>query len=395
VTRTPRRDHAQGAGLLGALALATDVADELVVGTARDVHRAWGKRVYGALNAATGGAARLPQTAHDGIAASVYCGLGTGLRGVSKALRAADRHGVGARLEHSPRGRFVVSAVNGLIGDRLAEEGSELAIEMAVRRDGRDVPPRSEHLQAAFPDATGDLVVFLHGLSESETFWNLDRHGAGASYGERLRAESSWTPLYLRANTGLPIAENGVALAGLLDRLVEAWPTEVRRIALVGHSMGGLIMRAACAVTLEAETPWHELVTDVVTLGSPHLGAPIERGLHLGGALLGRLPEAAPFGRILEYRSVGILDLRAGLAADVQNLPNARYRLVAATLHASHRHPVSETLGDLLVRYPSATGRPRRGRAMFPDADVLHIRGDHFDLLNHPEVHDALRGWLA
>lgn len=383
------------AGLLGALALATEVVDELVVETIRDVHQAWGRRVYGAVNAATGGAARVPQAAHDGIARSVYCGLGAGLRGASRALRTADRHGVGARLEHSPRGRFVVSAVNGLIGDKLAEDHADLAIEMAVRLDGRDVPPRREDLARAFPDATGDLVVFLHGLSESEDYWNLDRHEMGASYGERLRAESSWTPLYLRANTGLPIAENGVVLAGLLDRLVEQWPTEVRRIALVGHSLGGLVMRAACAVRLESETPWHDLVTDVVTLGTPHLGAPIERGLHLGGTLLGKLPEAAPFGRILEYRSVGILDLRAGLAPDVQNLPRARYRLVAATLHASHRHPVSEMLGDLLVRYPSATGRPRRGQAMFPDADVLHIRGDHFDLLNHPEVHDALRGWLA
>ena len=383
------------AGLLGALALATEVADELVIGTARDVHEAWGKRVYGAVNAATGGAARVPQAAHDGIARSVYCGLHGGLRGASRALRAADRHGIGARLEHSPRGRFVVSAVNGLIGDKLAEEHSDLAIEMAVRIDGRDVPPRREDLQRAFPDATGDLVVFLHGLSESESYWDLDRHDTGASYGEALRSESTWTPLYLRANTGLPIAENGVVLASLLDRLVQEWPTKVRRIALVGHSMGGLIMRAACAVHLATETPWHDLVTDVVTLGTPHLGAPIERGLHFGTALLGRLPEAAPFGRILEYRSVGILDLRAGLAPDVQNLPNASYRLVAATLHASHRHPVSETLGDLLVRYPSAVARPRRGQAMFPDADVLHIRGDHFDLLNHPEVHAALRGWLA
>ena len=52
---------------------------------------------------------------------------------------------------------------------------------------------------------------------------------------------------------------------------------------------------------------------------------------------MGRLPESAPFGRILEYRSVGILDLRHGLARDVQNLPNARYRLVAATLTRSAR----------------------------------------------------------
>ena len=395
-TSQPRHSGPPRAGVLGALALATEVvAHELAVGTAREVHEAVGRRVYAAVNAATGGAARGPQAAHDGISHTIYSGIGAGLSGASRALRAADRRGIGARLEHSPRGRFVVAAVNGLIGDRLAEEHPELAIELAVRKDGRDVPARRDALRAAFPAATGDLVVFLHGLSESEHYWDRRRAETGGSYGERLADETSWTPVYLRANTGLPIAENGVALASLLDRLVEEWPTEVRRIALVGHSMGGLIMRAACAVNIESATPWHERVTNVVTLGSPHLGAPIERGLHLGASLLGRLPESAPFGRILEYRSVGILDLRAGLAPDIQNLPHARYHLVAATLAGSHRHPVSEVLGDLLVRYPSATGRPRRGRAMFPDADVLHVRGDHFDLLNHPEVYDALRTWLT
>lgn len=376
--------------------MATEVvADELVVGTVRGVHQAVGKRVYGVVNVATGGAARVPQAAHDGIARRVYCGIGSGLRGAARALHAADRRGIGPRIEHSRRGRFVVSAVNGLIGDRLAEEGSDLAIELAVRKHGRDVPPERTRLEAAFPDATGDLVVFLHGLSESEHYWDRRREESGGSYGERLAQDHAWTPLYLRANTGLPIAENGVALASLLDRLVAAWPTEVRRIALVGHSMGGLIMRAACAVATDAETQWTDRVTNVVTLGTPHLGAPIERGLHLGTRALGVLPESAPFGRILEYRSVGILDLRAGLAPDIQNLPHARYHLVAATLATSHRHPVSELLGDLLVRYPSATGRPRRGRAMFPDADVLHVRGDHFDLLNHPEVYNALRTWLT
>ncbi len=391
---TRRRTQARRAGVLGALALAADVADEVVVGTARDVHDAVGRRVYGAVNLATGGAARGIQAGHDRIAASVYAGIGAGLDGSSRALRAADRRGIGPRLEDSGRGRFLVAVVNGVIGDRLAEERAELAIELAVRVDGRDVVPQREALAEAFPDATDDVVVFLHGLGETDEAWNLRRHETGGSYGTRLKVEG-WSPVFLRANTGLPIAENGVALASLLDRLVAAWPTDVRRIALVGHSMGGLIIRAACAVDLQTETPWHARVTDVVTLGTPHLGAPIERGIHLGTALLGRLPEAAPFGRILEYRSVGILNLRAGLAPDVQNLPNARYRLVAATLHSSHRHPLSEVLGDMLVRYPSATGRPRRGRDMFPDADVLHIRGGHFDLLNHPEVYEALRTWLA
>ena len=69
--------------------------------------------------------------------------------------------------------------------------------------------------------------MFLHGLGESEDAWDLRRDEPGGSYGERLGDETSWTPVTLRANTGLPIAENGVALASLLDSLVAAWPTRV------------------------------------------------------------------------------------------------------------------------------------------------------------------------
>ena len=383
------------AGLLSALAVLTETADELLVGTVRDVHGAVAKRVHGLTRLITTGSAGMSERAHGGVSSAVYAGLGAGLRATSRGLREADRRGLGARLEDSPRGRSVISAVNGLIGDRLADQHPELAIELAVRRRGRDVPVRRAALAEAFPRATPDVVVFLHGLGESEALWNLRAAETGGSYGKRLAAESGWTPVYLRANTGLPIVENGVALASLLDHLVEQWPVGVRRIALVGHSMGGLVMRAACAVQTDAARHWNTLVTDVVTLGTPHLGAPLERGVALGATALGWLPESAPFARILEYRSVGILDLRAGLAPDVQNLPHARYHLVAATLAGSPRHPVSEAFGDLLVRCPSALGRPRRGPEMFPGADTLHIKGDHFDLLNHPDVYTALKGWLA
>ena len=383
------------AGLLGAIALATDAADDLVLGTARDVHGAVARRVLGATGRATRGYSGCVEAVHAQLSSAVYAGVGGGLRATGRGLRAADRRGVGGRLEDSPAGRVLVSAVNGLLGDRLAEQQSDLVITMAVRRHGRDVPCDPGSLAEAFPTATSDVLVFLHGLGEADEVWQRGARESGGSYGSRLAAETSWTPVYLRANSGLPIAENGVALASLLDELVAAWPTGVRRIGLVGYSMGGLVIRAACAVGTDAANPWNELVTDVVTLGTPHLGAPLERAVALGARALGRLPESAPFGRILEYRSVGILDLRGGLAPDLQNLPHARYHLVAATLASSPRHPVSETLGDLLVRYPSATGRPRRGPHMFPGADVLHVRGDHFDLLNHPKVYDALRTWLT
>ncbi len=155
-------------------------------------------------------------------------------------------------------------------------------------------------------------------------------------------------------------------------------------------------MRAAGAVATGADRPWTDLVSDVVTLGTPHLGAPIARGIGHGSRGLGRLPETAAFGRILDWRSLGVHDLVAGLAEDVPPLPHARYRLVAGTVTQSRRHPVGHVVGDFLVRVPSAYGRDRWGDDLFPDADVLHVgRADHFDLLNHPDIHSALRRWLG
>lgn len=389
------RFRAQALGVVGACALATDYADNVLVGTARDVHGAFAKRAFQLTNKATGGSARVPQTVHDEISRAIYTGVGASVRAVSSGLRAADRRGVGPRLEETPRGRFVLSVMNGILGDRLHEERPEFAITMSVRMRGRDVALDPTNLAAVYPNATGDLVVFLHGLSENEEHWNRKREETGGSYSDRLEAETSWTPVMLRANTGLPVVDNGVALASLLDQLVAGWPTDVRRIALVGHSMGGLIMRSACAVVGDAEPQWNTLVTNVVTLGSPHLGAPLEKTVNVGAALLGHLPESAPFGRILEYRSVGILDLRGGLAPDVQALPHARYHLVAATLGGSHRHLLSEVFGDMFVRYPSAVGKARRGPEMFPGADVLHIpSAGHFDLLNHRDIYHAIKRWL-
>jgi pimeloyl-ACP methyl ester carboxylesterase len=241
-------------------------------------------------------------------------------------------------------------------------------------------------------------VVFLHGLCENEAYWNRHRDRTGTTYGETL-AERGWTPVFLRANTGLGLRENGVALAALMQRVVDEWPVPVERVALVGHSMGALIIRAAGAVAAEpvaSSRDWNALVSDVITLGAPHLGAPIAWGIGHGSRGLGRLPETAAFGRILDWRSVGVHDLVAGLTDDVPPVPNARYRLVAATLTASQRHPVGHVVGDLLVRPRSAFGRDRRGRELFPGAEVLHVgRTDHFGLLNHPEVLRAMERWLA
>jgi hypothetical protein len=370
-----------------ALALLSEVADSLVVGTVRDTHTAWLDRADG-LTRGRGGL-------HRGIAGAVYGGLGVGLRAASRGLGALADTGAGPSLEARRGGRFVNAAVNGLIGDRLAAERPRLAVPMAVRSGGRDVAVEPDGLAAAFPDARGRLVVLLHGLCEDEEYWDRGRERLGTTYGEVV-AGLGWTPVFLRANSGLGLRENGVALASLLQRLVEAWPVPVTRIALVGHSLGGLVVRAAGAVAAGAPRPWSALVSDVVTLGTPHLGAPLASGVGHGSRGLGRLPETAAFGRVLDWRSRGVHDLVAGLAEDVPPLPHARYRLVVATLSRSARHPVGHLLGDLLVRPASAAGRDRHGRELFPGADVLHVGGTgHFGLLNHRDVHAALRDWLG
>ena len=398
-----------GPGVLDALSLLSETADELVVKTVRDTHYACEERMH-AMTGRIGGPAVAGVSsgvhlAHRGIAGAVYGGLSLGLRAAAAGLDKAGEAGLGPRLEATTQGRFLNAAVNGLIGDKLLEERPHLAIPMAVRVDGEDVEPVRDDLEAAFPAATGKVVVFLHGLCENESHWGRHRDRTGTTYGEALAGEG-WTPVYLRLNTGLRLRENGVALTALMRRLVDEWPVPVTRIALVGHSLGGLVARAAGAVAAAPGTDgatdrndrndWNDLVTDVVTLGTPHLGAPIAQGVGHGSRGLGRLEETAAFGRILDLRSVGVHDLVVGLTEDVAPLPHARYRLVAATLTAAERHPVGQVVGDLLVRPPSAYGRDRRGRRLFPDADLLHVgRTDHFGLLNHPRVLVALREWLA
>lgn len=380
--------------LLDAVSLACEAVDELIVQTVRDTHHAVADRVHGLLGRPTAGWVAGPAVLHRAVSASVYAGIGAGLRTAGRGLSAAGALGLGPGLEESPRGRRTTAAVHGIIGDRIRDERPRLAITMAVRRHHRDVPLRPDSVAAAFPGAGPRIAVLLHGMSESDDAWDAGAARGEAPYDATLAA-LGWTVVRLRANTGLALRENGVLLSALLRDLVRAWPVPVEEIALLAHSMGGLIVRAACAVVADDPDPWADRVTEVVTLGTPHLGAPLAGGVGRAAVHFARLPETRALGRILDRRAVGVDDLVEGLAEDVPALPHARYRLVAATLTEDPRHPVGRWLGDLLVRVPSAHGEGRVVR-LFPDAETLHVgRAHHFTLLNDARVHEALRGWLA
>ncbi|EFQ83646.1 PGAP1-like protein [Aeromicrobium marinum DSM 15272] len=391
-------------------ALALDYGDRLIVGTARDVHQAVADRAFRATRVV---GSRVPESLHDAVVTSLYGAISGVLRVGSGSVRALSARGVGRPVETTRFGRQVVAAVNGLIGDELRMLDDPQAITMSVRVDGDDVPVTAWPLTEAFRDASSHLVVFLHGLCEDDESWLNGRKVLGTSYPERITAETDGTPVTIRYNTGLHVSENGKHLDAMLRQMVEAWPVRVTRITLVGHSMGGLVVRAATNHATAAGETWPHLVRDVVCLGTPHTGAALEKVAHVGSRMLRFLPETRPFGRILDTRSAGIVDLRHGyISADewegqdltvqwgldriaAAPLAHAEYHFVACTLGASQRHPFSAVLGDLLVHFSSATGVGRSG-AVVEGARFEYIpSANHFALLNHPRVGDWLIEWIT
>jgi pimeloyl-ACP methyl ester carboxylesterase len=376
-------------------------------------HRAIAARAF----AATGPGGAPARALHDAISPRAYAGVA----GAFRLIGALADAGLGRRrvddgraLSSSPRGALVVGALTGLMGDRLESERSDLHEPMAARLGGRAIALDPTALRAAYPDATGRIVVFLHGLMESEFSWRAGAGPDGATYGRRLREELGLTPVELRYNTGRHISHNGLELADLLEGLVAGWPVEVERVALVGHSMGGLVARSACHQAAERGDDWVGRVRHVVSLGSPHMGAPLAQGVHWASAALHAVPETRPLASFLRRRSAGIRDLRQGSLVDadwrdcdpdalraeacqeVPLLEGATHCFVAATVLPNPRHPVSRLVGDFLVLEDSASGRSRTRRIPFEAEHGLVIGGTHhIALLNHPEVYDRLRVWLA
>jgi hypothetical protein len=376
-----------------------------------DTHAAIAARVF----AHVGAGAEPVERAHDAIAGLAYGST----RAIGRAVLtlagrgAALVAGPDARsIEDSGLGRVALGAVSGVWGDALAARADRLAVEMAVRADGRDLELDPATIADAFVDATPRVAVFLHGLCETEDAWRL---GAARSrpYGDRLRDELGYTPIYVRYNTGLHVSENGRLLAGLLAELERDWPVELEQLALVGHSMGGLLARSAYHYGIAA--PWTSKVRHVVMLGSPHTGAPLEQGTQALQAALARVPETAPFARMLGARSAGIKDLGRGYltsecwqgqdpdaflrhaAREIPFLESASHYFVAASLTRRHDHPASRFIGDLLVLHDSAWGRRRRWeRLRFDAGSYRHVgQASHFALLNHPAIAEQLVGWLS
>ena len=334
-----------------------------------------------------------------------------------------------------------VAIVNGLFGDSLEGRDSRLATPMNVRAGStvlpldrpmirkrlrgrlrnplRKRPPRSidEALVQAGTEPGDRICILVHGLMSTESIWRFPDE-TRTNYGDRLAVEHGVTPLTVRYNTGRSISTNGRDLADLINRLVGVWPTRITEINLIGHSMGGLVIRSAChyghdqrplrrrlPFALPFARGWTTKVRRIVLIGVPNTGAGLEAFVNSVSASLGTMP--VPGTRLvangLDRRSAGIKDLRFGTIhadpthADVEydprHLADAEYLIVAGSITADPEHPLARRIGDALVTSASATGVVD-DTELFPGATIgMFPKVTHNALAHNPDVYAAITAW--
>ena len=363
------------------------------------------------------------------------------VRGASYLVRSGKAH------QH-----FFLPVLNGALGDQLAARYDSRAIRLSFRRGEQDVPVADLRLI----EPLQKTVVFVHGLMGDELIWQTGFQDPPSSrrYGPRLAEETGVRTLYVRFNSGLHLSENGRELSRLLTELVETYPDAIGELVLVGHSMGGLIIRSAGhygsgenelktelkvkSEELRTETfaeetvtqlstfnspiltekaPWLAHLRSIFLIGTPNDGSWLEQNSHLTARLLERINlfPTRFLSKALNQRSNGIKDMRYSILVDedwqdahaddltpprtaVPALPGVHYHiLMGAWLRSTRPSALREYFGDGLVGQDSARGHATFGDEALPTGAQVRTavfnQQHHGGLLTHPEVFQYLKQW--
>ena len=326
-----------------------------------------------------------------------------GVRGVAR-LAGSGVEGILTRLQPLlgeqkawPGREALLAAVNGVLGDHLARSANPLAIPMRFRRHGASWTPAGV--------VSGRILVLVHGLCMNDLQWCRSGH----DHGTALEQEHGYSTVYLHYNSGRHISENGREFADQLEALLAQWPVPVEELVLLGHSMGGLVSRSACHYGAQAGHQWLRHLSKMVFLGSPHHGAPLERGGNWFHVVTDMSRYTAPFSRLARMRSAGITDLRHGSLLDEdwaerdrfahgQPLPQAvalpagvACHTVAASIGKDAAGLTGRLAGDGLVPLESALGEQLD---FAPSQQAVVYRTNHMELLDSQAVYQILARWL-
>ena len=311
--------------------------------------------------------------------------------------------------ESSPEREALLAALNGVLGDYLADKENPLAIPMQLRKNGK--PMEDQTLSESIRQSNGKIVLMIHGSCMNDLQWNRQGH----DHGTALASDFGYLPVYLHYNTGRHISENGRECANLLETFFNQLPGPIELI-IIAHSMGGLVSRSACHYGKLSDHSWLNRLRKLIFLGTPHHGAPLERGGNWIDIILEISPYSAPFSRLGKIRSSGITDLRYGNILDEDwegrdrfehsgddripvPLPNnVQCYTIAATTGKESSELGDDLIGDGLVTLNSALGRHKNPdlNLLFPETHQWIGRNmNHLDLLSHPDVYETIKNWKS
>ena len=298
----------------------------------------------------------------------------------------------------------LVNVINGVMGDHLVNNQNALAVPMMLYN--KDGSPQEQIL-------SGRIVIFCHGLCMSHLSWHAQENN---NLGDAVHvSQPDTTVLYLDYNTGRRISRSGHKFSQLLQDLVDDNP-DISQIDLVGHSMGGLVSRSALFYGEQERLDWIKRVGNLITLGSPHHGAVLERIGNYVQDIIAKLPFAGSLAKLGDMRSAGIIDLRHGSIRDADwqalegrsvlpqdfrhpaRLPSGikTYFVASALLETHYDSKMTDLLGDSLVSVASALGEDDAEHALFvPDGHKAIFYGvNHMNLIHSRRVREQVVEWL-
>ncbi|RME90305.1 MAG: alpha/beta hydrolase [Candidatus Hydrogenedentota bacterium] len=298
----------------------------------------------------------------------------------------------------------LLAAVNGLAGDSLAQYAPSYAIQMAFYDDGKPIS-----IEQAAKKSNQKIVIFVHGHSDIEKSWFSSKQ---ESIPELLHQELSFSPLFIRYNTGLHISTNGKQLAKLIDKLYQEKKKSnnpVSEIVLIGHSMGGLVIRSAAYYAQGYE--WRTYLKALIMIGAPLEGAYMEKISAFAETVLKKLfnPATMVIHELIKRRSAGLRDMKYGYLRDedwqsekaysaphkhfIPSLDNTKEYVVAASLSKKEKSWIHTFVGDGMVTLKSAKAD---NTLALPEEHVFVLKGvNHYALMRHKKVADKIKEWLS
>ena len=312
------------------------------------------------------------------------------------------------KIKESDKKEVILSILNGVIGDYLEEKNNPLQLGMEFRSQSKSVQLNAKSLKENFPNNSGKIILMIHGSCMSSLQWTRNNH----NHGEILANDLNKTLLYLNYNSGRHISTNGKNLNKLLKTLSKNWPVPIKEIAIIAHSMGGLVTRSTLHYAKKQNQNWAKSLKKVVFLGTPHHGSPIEKIGNYLDLVLATVPYANPFAKLGKIRSAGVTDLRYGNIIDKDWKNKNRFELksddrqtiqlpkeiefyaIAGVLS----NKLNNLLGDSLVDLKSALGKhknPDKDLNFLKENTLILFENNHLDLLSNPQITDKLKVWLS